>query len=141
MAEPMGWVPDGVASGRARGVDAAPGRRPGVPMEAEPSQEYAVEPQWGGPEHLVRKGGAGLTPVYGTAQPPRGLSGQLRRAAYEIPEHEARHWLLLLAADRLDVLEHRLGRAATMPVRHPVVFVAAGLVAGALVGGALSRRR
>ena len=27
-----------------------------------------------------------LTPVFGTAQPPRGLSGVLRRAAYGIPD-------------------------------------------------------
>jgi hypothetical protein len=44
--------------------------------------------------------------VVGTAEPLSGLSGALRRFAYSIPEHEARHWMLLLAADRLDVVEH-----------------------------------
>jgi hypothetical protein len=53
-----------------------------------------------------------LTPVYSTALPPRGLSGVLRRAAYKIPDYKPRRWMLLLAADRVDVLEHmKLGRA------------------------------
>jgi hypothetical protein len=47
-----------------------------------------------------------LTPVFGTAQPPRGPSGVLRRAAYRIPEHRALHWLLLVVADRVDVAQH-----------------------------------
>src|SRR5690606_24051434 len=64
-----------------------------------------------------RKGLKRLTPVYGTAQPPRGVSGVLRRIAYRIPEHRARHWLLLLFADRVDVLEGRLGEALAGPIR------------------------
>ena len=52
-----------------------------------------------------------LTPVYSTALPPRGLSGLLRRKAYTIPDHKPQRWMLLLAADRVDVLEHmKLGR-------------------------------
>lgn len=47
-----------------------------------------------------------LTPVFGTAAPPRGLSGLLRAKAYAIPEHKAPHFLLLLLADRVDVVEH-----------------------------------
>jgi hypothetical protein len=49
------------------------------------------------------------TPVFGTAQPPQGISGLVRRRAYAIPEHRVRHWMLLLLADRLDLLEYRLG--------------------------------
>jgi hypothetical protein len=49
--------------------------------------------------------------VFGTAQPPRGLSGVLRRRAYLLPEHHTRHWLWLLLADRIDVLEHRVAGA------------------------------
>lgn len=51
-----------------------------------------------------------LTPVYGTTLPPRFLSGMVRRRAYRIPTHRARHFLLLLVADRLDRLEARLPR-------------------------------
>lgn len=47
-----------------------------------------------------------LTPVFGTAAPPHGLSGVLRARAYDIPEHKAAHFMLLLLADRVDVLEH-----------------------------------
>jgi hypothetical protein len=54
-----------------------------------------------------RRGLDELTPVFGTAQPPHGLSGVLRRIAYHVPEHRARHWALLLMADRIDVLESR----------------------------------
>ena len=48
-----------------------------------------------------------LPPVFGTAQPPRGLSGLLRRAGYKIPEHKAGRWMTLLFADRVDVWESR----------------------------------
>ena len=71
------------------------------------------------PETLPR------TPVFGTAQPPRGLSGRLRRAAYGIPDHFARHWMLLILADRVDVLESRVRR-------RPGITLALGV--GALAG-------
>ncbi|HEX7118864.1 MAG TPA: hypothetical protein VF212_08760 [Longimicrobiales bacterium] len=100
----------------ALGIDQALERRPGVPMESEPRIDTGAH--WRIPErmperrlHLRRKGLSRLTPVYGTAQPPRGVSGVMRRVAYRIPEHYARHWALLLAADRVDVLEGRLGEA------------------------------
>jgi hypothetical protein len=51
-----------------------------------------------------------LTPVFGTMQPPRGLSGLIRRAAYRVPEHKAPRWMLLLLGDRVDVWESRLRR-------------------------------
>jgi ferritin-like metal-binding protein YciE len=96
----------------AHGYDQAPENRPGVPMEAEPRRDpgaHGETPprQQSGEEHLRRAGLDEMTPVYGTAQPPGGASGILRRLAYRIPEHEARRWLLLLLADRVDVLEHR----------------------------------
>lgn len=95
------------------GYDQAPENRPGVPMETEPRPDpdapWTTPPrQESGEEHLKRVGRDDLTPVYGTAQPPAGVSGVMRRMAYRIPEHEARRWLLLLMADRVDVLEHRV---------------------------------
>jgi hypothetical protein len=96
------------------GIDAAPENRPGVPREVERRDSGAW---WDRPEQQRPRDGAsrdGLrraTPVFGTAQPPAGLSGAVRRAAYRIPEHRAARWALLLAADRVDVLEHRLGRS------------------------------
>jgi len=48
-----------------------------------------------------------LTPVFGTPCPPRGLSGALRRVSYRrFSEARAAHWLILLAADRVDAWEH-----------------------------------
>jgi hypothetical protein len=72
--------------------------------------------------------------VYGTAVPPRGLSGVIRRIAYGVPDYKARRWALLLLADRVDVIEHNLVPAAT---------VAAGLVALVTLGalGVRGRRR
>jgi hypothetical protein len=46
-----------------------------------------------------------LTPVFGTACPPRGLSGRMRDFAYHYSEGRLMRWLTLLAADRVDVVE------------------------------------
>jgi len=81
---------------------------------------------------LKRKGLEQLTPVFGTTNPPRGLSGLLRRAAYKIPEHATSHWFVLLLADRIDAIEHNPGRALTLAV--PLVAVGIGL-------GYLSRKK
>lgn len=96
------------------GVDGALRMRPGVPRErtdgerpAARREEPARQP---GADALGRTGLRVSTPVFGTAQPARGASGALRRAAYRVPEHRATRWVLLLAADRVDVLEHRLRR-------------------------------
>lgn len=73
-----------------------------------------------------------LPPVFGTAQPPRGLSGLIRKRAYAIPEHHAAHWMLLLLGDRVDVWEGRLRR-------HPLLT--AVLVASLASGIGFGRRR
>ena len=49
-----------------------------------------------------------LTPVFGTVCPPKGLSGLVRRYAYTFSEGRLSHWLLLVAGDRIDVLESRV---------------------------------
>lgn len=112
-------------SREANAVDSAHARRPGVPMEAEPHADPGAS--WEEPErqqsqvrHLKRTGLQRLTPVYGTAQPPKGLSGVMRRAAYDIPEHKPSHWALLMAADRIDVLEHGLTRLTSTSRARPV---------------------
>lgn len=43
--------------------------------------------------------------VFGTSTPPSGLSGVLRRAAFKYSESDWTHWLLLMAADRVNVVE------------------------------------
>ncbi len=112
------------------GVDASAGARPGVPMYARgirpieglrPGQEPAIPRQQDDPRHLKRLGLKRLTPVYGTANPPHGLAGVMRRWAYGFPEDLARHWMILLMADRVDVVEDRLGGLLERP------FASAGL--------------
>ncbi|HVE71878.1 MAG TPA: hypothetical protein VNI54_10955 [Thermoanaerobaculia bacterium] len=46
-----------------------------------------------------------LTPVFGTSCPPKGLSGKMRDYAYRYSEGTNRHWMTLLFADRVDMLE------------------------------------
>jgi hypothetical protein len=46
-----------------------------------------------------------LSAVFGTGQPPRGLSGIIRRRAFKKSEGKWGHWLMLMAADRIDVVE------------------------------------
>ncbi len=43
--------------------------------------------------------------MFGTTAPPRGLSGSLRRLAFQASENDVRRWTLLLLADRIDVVE------------------------------------
>ncbi len=108
------------------GVDAGPEARPGVPMyargirplheHARPGQPTTLARQQDDSRHLKRLGLKRLTPVYGTANPPHGLSGVMRRWAYGFPEDLARHWMILLAADRVDVLEAGLGGVLERPL-------------------------
>ena len=107
------------ASGRPEAADADPTSRPGVPMykPAGTSSEIVrppIEQQQTDVTILVGVDVGKLTPVFGTAQPPRGLSGLMRRAAYKVPEHKAGRWMTLLMADRVDVWESRLRR-------HPIL--------------------
>jgi hypothetical protein len=46
-----------------------------------------------------------LTPVFGTSCPPKGLSGLLRDYAYQFGEGANRHWMTLVLADRVDMVE------------------------------------
>lgn len=115
-------------------------QRPGVPMENDPPVQ-AGNAHWAIPEKqidpgniLKRKGLDELTPVFGTAVPPRGISGMLRRAAYNVAEHETSHWALLLIADRVDALEGRVKRA--LPFALPIVLLG---VAGLAIGYAKRR--
>jgi hypothetical protein len=50
-----------------------------------------------------------LTPVFGISSAPGGLSGLLRDYAYKYSEATNRHWMTLIAADRIDILENLIG--------------------------------
>lgn len=47
----------------------------------------------------------GPTHVFGTSVPPSGLSGLLRKKAFTYSESKWGHWLILLLADRINVVE------------------------------------
>lgn len=102
------------------GADLDRRNRPAVPMERTPPRLEGVH--WDEPSqqprtievlHSLER--PGITPVFGTAAPPHGASGALRRKAFGYTENDARHWMLLLAADRVDVAENMLGDAARSP--------------------------
>jgi hypothetical protein len=92
------------------GADLDRKNRPGVPMERTPPR-FINQPE-GDPvqqqekvEVLVSTERPGITQVFGTVQPPSGLSGMIRRLAFKSSENDLRHWLLLLLADRVNVVE------------------------------------
>ncbi len=92
------------------GVDLDRKNRPAVPMERTPPRFIDApvakpEQQREDVEILVSPERPGITPIFGTAQPPSGLSGVIRRAAFKSTENDMRHWLLLLLADRVNVVE------------------------------------
>jgi hypothetical protein len=103
--------------------------RPGVPMEHEtrpltptaPEQIEHMRPRRG---LTHRKELHSMTPVFGTAQPLHGLSGLVRRIAYATYETRAKHWMMLLFADRVDVLEHRIAKLVKL-----IAIVPAGAAA------------
>lgn len=135
------------------GVD-PPERRPGVPMEGEVADAPPVEGRPLRPQEeqrgrrLHRPALDEPTAVFGTAQPYHGLSGRLRDLAYEIPEHHTRHWLLLLAADRMEAQGEKLADLLAAPLEGVGATGAAErvrsrpvLALGAAALGALALRR
>jgi hypothetical protein len=91
--------------------DASPKARPGVPAERA-TPEPVANAHWVEPPRQTPRGKElkdvdrpELTATFGTGQPPRGLSGLLRKRAYRIPDYRARRWMLLLLADRIDAIE------------------------------------
>ena len=60
------------------------------------------------------------------ACPPSGLSGMIRRAAFRYSEDRLRHWLMLLLADRVNVVEGLFDDARQSRKVHSIAAV--GLV-------------
>jgi hypothetical protein len=108
------------------GVDLDPNDRPSVPMMKYDPE--ATGAHWHFPERQPQKWPRErsnehkfLTPVFGTSTPPRGLSGLIRRFAYRrYSEARAAHWLLLIAADRVDAVESHLRSFATLRPDNPL---------------------
>jgi hypothetical protein len=106
------------------GVDLDPADRPSHPKLQYPADTGA---HWDFPERQPEKWPrersiehAFVTPVFGTAQPPTGLSGVVRKYAYaRFSEGRLAHWLLLVAADRIDAVESHLRSFASFRPDNP----------------------
>ena len=108
------------------GVDLDPADRPGVPRErfdpgasgahwSFPDRQEEKRPRERSIEHKF------LTPVFGTSCPPKGASGVVRKLAYRrFSEARAAHWLLLIAADRIDAWESHLRSFASLRPDNPI---------------------
>jgi len=111
------------------GADLDPADRPSVPRERPydtgahwdfPEAQAEVVPRERSIEHAM------LTPVFGTVAPLKGLSGVIRRYSYaNLSEGRAAHWLLLIAADRVDAAESHLRSFASRRPDNP--FTETGL--------------
>jgi hypothetical protein len=93
------------------GVDADPKNDPTYPMKNRNDGEHAGY-SWERPpqqpitvEVLHSNERPDLTSVFGTSTPPSGLSGMIRRFAFGYSESSYGHWLPLMLADRVSVVE------------------------------------
>ncbi|HYG06306.1 MAG TPA: hypothetical protein VD865_07815 [Stenotrophomonas sp.] len=124
------------------GADLDRSCRPAVPMERMPPRldHLPVGPitqQLQQVEVLHSNERPGITPVFGSTLPPRGLSGWMRRRAFRRSENDVRHWMMLLAADRVNVIEGLFQDVRKSRATHAIAVV--GVVGLALVW--MSRRR
>ena len=93
------------------GVDADPENDPTYPMKKYTGDDHErlayerPEQQHSSVEILHSNERPGLSAVYGTSTPPSGLSGHIRRYAFRYSESSFGHWIPLLIADRVNVIE------------------------------------
>jgi hypothetical protein len=93
------------------GVDADPKNDPTYPMKHRTDGEHAGY-AWERPQqqpisvevlHSTER--PDVTAVFGTSTPPSGPSGAIRRLAFKYSESSYGHWLPLMLADRVSVVE------------------------------------
>jgi len=97
------------------GVDADPKNDPTYPMKHRTDGEHAGY-SWERPpqqqptvEVLRSIERSDLTSAFGTSTPPTGPSGAIRRFAFKYSESSYGHWLPLVLADRVGVVEGVIG--------------------------------
>jgi hypothetical protein len=93
------------------GVDADPVNDPTYPIKMHAKGEHQGY-SWERPEQQEAKVEVlhsnerpNLSAAFGTTIPPTGLSGAIRRAAFTFSEGSYGHWVPLLLADRVQMLE------------------------------------
>jgi hypothetical protein len=94
------------------GIDADPKNDPTYPMKPHRTDAEQTGYSWERPtlqtetvEVLQSNERPNLTAVFGTSTPPSGLSGMIRRYAFRYSEGSWGHWIPLLLADRVNVVE------------------------------------
>lgn len=93
------------------GMDADPENEPTYPIKNYTGDDHQrinyerSEQQPQTIEILMSNERPAITRVFGTSVPPAGLSGLIRRYAFQHSEDRYRHWIPLLLADRLNVVE------------------------------------
>jgi hypothetical protein len=125
------------------GADLDPAMRPSVPRERSDLETGAhwdvpvPQPDTGGREKSVEH--AMMTPVFGTVAPLHGISGAIRRIAYErYSEGRAAHWLLLILGDRADAIGSHFRSFLTLRPDNPITET--GVLAELKYNGIRSRR-
>ena len=93
------------------GVDADPENDPTYPMKSHTGDEHEGY-TWDRPEQqpidvevLHSNERPNVSAAFGTTLPPSGISGMIRRAAFNFSENSYGHWLPLMLADRVDMIE------------------------------------
>lgn len=93
------------------GIDADPKNNPTYPMKRYTGADHdrlnydRAPQQTQNMEVLQSNERPAITRVFGTSVPPSGLSGILRRYAFRFSEGSAGHWMTLILADRVNVVE------------------------------------
>jgi hypothetical protein len=93
------------------GMDADPENEPTYPMKNYTGDDHnrinyeRADQQPIDMEILMSNERPAMTRVFGTSVPPSGLSGTIRRYAFKHSEDSYQHWLPLILADRINVVE------------------------------------
>jgi len=101
------------------GVDADPNNDPTYPMKRHTGMEHDGD-SWDRPpqqeaevEVLHSSERPNLAATFGETIPPAGVSGMIRRAAFTFSENSYGHWLPLMLADRVQMVEGMVTDLAT----------------------------
>jgi hypothetical protein len=136
------------------GADLNPNVRPGVPRDKAPNigvESLYINAEQQIPRFKIHRSTEHmrLTPVFGTSCPPTGLSGMIRDFAYQYSEGQMRHWLMLMFADRVNMIEgivqdiaeghipnvwQEMGLSAELKYNKKNFLIKTGVVAAGVVG-------
>ena len=137
------------------GVDANPQNDPTYSYRDRSGDDHSG--QWARPaqqqpevEMLMSVEHKQLPAVFGTSSPPRWLSGMMRRLAFRWSESHWAHWMILLGADRVNMVEGLVedigrGKVPNIPKemgvpaawKHNKTGLATTIAIAAAVGGAI----